>query len=167
MKAGVIDELLSPSKGRSFGPDQCEEKQSDFFCAAMDRTLAAELKAGVIERFYSLAGCVLSLKFAGDMLVRGFAPALAHLEISPTCPDATFHIWDSKSTGTDMVPPPCPQGCFTSRGDIWSMGSPRFKAAYLWTEYALNLFDTVTRTGIYWTRGGFRMPYWAEASPLR
>jgi hypothetical protein len=167
MKAGVI-ELQSLSKRQSFGPDQSEDKQRDFFCAAMDRTLAAELKAGVIERFYSLAGCVLSLKFAGDMLARCFAPALAHLEIPPTSyPDATFHIWDSKSTGTDMVPPPCPQGCFTSRGDIWSMGSPRFKSAYLWSEYALTLFDTVTSTGMYWTRGGVPLPNWAEASPLR
>jgi len=165
MKAGV--ELQRLSKRQSFGPDQSEDKQRDFFCTAMDRTLAAELKAGVIERFYSLAGCVLSLKFAGDMLARCFAPALAHLEIPPTpYPDAAFHIWDSKSTGTEMIPPPCPQGCFTSRGDIWSMGSERFKSAYLWSEYALNLFDTVTATGIYWTRG-MPLPYWAEASPLR
>jgi hypothetical protein len=49
MKAGV--ELQRLSKRQSFGPDQSEDKQRDFFCAAMDRTLAAELKAGVIERF--------------------------------------------------------------------------------------------------------------------
>src|SRR5262245_16174499 len=113
MKAGVI-ELQSLSKQQSFGPDQSEDKQRDFFCAAIDRSLTAELKAVVVERFFSLAGFVLSLKFAGDTLSRSFAPALAHLEIPPnSCPDAVIHIWDSKSTGTDMLPPPCPQGCFT------------------------------------------------------
>ena len=167
MEAGVI-ELQSLSKQQSFGPDQSEDTQRAFFCAALDRSLTAELKAGIIERFFALGGCVLNLKFAGDMLARCFVPALAHLEVPPTsCPDAVIHIWDSESTGTDMLPPPCPQDCFTNRGDIWSMGSPRFKSAYLWSEYALNLFDTVTATGMYWTQRAAPLPYWAKASPLR
>jgi len=47
------------------------------------------------------------------------------------------------------------------------MRSARFKSAYLWSEYALNLFDTVTATGMYWTQGAAPLPYWAKASPLR
>ena len=149
-------------------PGQSEDEQCAFFHAALDRTLTAEAKAGIIERHFALAGFVLSLKFAGDALARCFIPALAHLEVPWTsCPDAVFHIWDSESTGTDMVPPPCPRGCFTSRGDIWTMGSPRFKSAYLWSEYALNLFDTITATGVYWTQAAEPLPYWAKASPLR
>ena len=66
-----------------------------------------------------------------------------------------------------MVPPPCSRGCFTNRGDIWTMGSQRFRSAYLWSEYALSLFDTVTATGIYWTQAADPLPYWAKASPLR
>jgi len=97
-----VIELQSLSKQQSFGPDQSEDTQRAFFCAALDRSLTAELKAGIIERFFALGGCVLNLKFAGDMLARCFVPALAHLEVPPTsCPDAVIHIWDSESTGTD------------------------------------------------------------------
>ncbi len=149
-------------------PGQSEDEQCAFFHAALDRTLTAEAKAGIIERHFALAGSVLSLKFAGDALARCFIPALAHLEVPWTsCPDAVFHIWDSELTGTDMVPPPCSRGYFTSRGDIWTMGSRRFKSAYLWSEYALNLFDTITATGVYWTQAAEPLPYWAKASPLR
>ena len=102
------------------------------------------------------------------MLARWFIPALAHLEVPLTSrTDAVFHIWDSESTGVDMSPPPCSRGCFTHRGDIWTMGSQRFKSAYLLGEYALNLFDTVTATGVYWTQAAERLPSWAKSSPMR
>ena len=167
---GVI-ELQRPEKKlrHPSGPfHKSEDEQRAFFHAALDRTLAAEAKAGTIERCFALAGFVLSVKFAGDMLAQSIIPALAHLETPPTSrPDAVFHIWDSELTGTDMSPPPFPRGCFTSRGDIWTMRSRRFKSAYLWSEYALNLFDTVTATGVYWTQAAAPLPYWAKASPLR
>jgi hypothetical protein len=66
-----------------------------------------------------------------------------------------------------MVPPPFTQGCLTGRGDIWTMESRRFRSAYLWSEYALNLFDSTAATGIYWTPSPAPLPYWAKASPLR
>jgi hypothetical protein len=155
--------------GRSSGPPQrTEGEQRAFFNAALDRSLAAEASTGIVERCFALAGFVLSLKFAGDALARCFTPALAHLEVPLTTrPDAVFHIWDSESTGTAMVPPSCAHGCFTSRGDIWTMGSQRFKSAYVWSEFALNLFNTDTATGVYWTQAAEPLPNWAKASPLR
>lgn len=164
-----MSELQSRAKLRqSCGPDQSENDQADYFCAALERALTAESKTEIIERFFAVSNFVLSLRFAGDSLARSFTPALAHLEVSPvSCPDAVFHIWDSESTSTDMLPPPCSRGCFTSRGDIWTMASQRYKSAYLWSEYALNLFDNVTATGMYWTPAAATLPYWATASPLR
>ena len=164
----MIELQGSPRLRQSSGPDQPEDSQSEYFYAALDRSLTAEAKAGVVEHFIELAGSVLSLKFAGDTLARSLIPALAHLTVPPTsCPDAVFHIWDSELTGTDMLPPPCTHGCFTNRGDIWTMGSRRYKSAYLWSEYALNLFDIVTATGVYWTQTAAVLPYWATAAPLR
>jgi len=145
-----------------------EEAQGSFFHAALERSLAAEAKAETIERHFSIAGYAICLRFAGKTLAESFSPALAHLAVPPAShPDAVFHIWDSQSTGIEMIPPPCSRGCFTSRGDIWTMGSQRFRSAYLWSEFALNLFDTRTATGIYWTQGTSPLPYWAKASPLR
>ena len=97
--------------------DRPESEQRAYFHAALERAIAAESKAGTVERFFSLAGSVLNLKFAGDSLAGAFTPALAHLEIAPTAyPDAVFHIWDSESTGMEMVPPPTSRGCFTKSG---------------------------------------------------
>jgi hypothetical protein len=153
---------------QSCSPDRPESEQRAYFHAALERAIAAESKAGTVERFFTLAGSVLNLKFAGDSLAGAFTPALAHLEIAPTAyPDAVFHIWDSESTGMEMVAPPTSRGCFTSRGDIWTMGSERYKSAYIWSEYALSLFDTVTATGVHWTPAATTLPYWAMASPLR
>jgi GT2 family glycosyltransferase len=167
-----VTELQRPARpGQSSGaPHRSEDEQRAFFHAALDRTLAAEAKAGSIERCFALADFVVSFKFVGGALTQCFTPALAHLEVPPSRrSDAVFYIWDSESTGTDMLPPPCSHGCFTSRGDIWTMGSQRFKSAYLWSEYALNLFDTLTATGVYWTQAATEslLPYWAKASPLR
>ena len=153
----------------AFGaPQLSEEDQGSFFHAVLERSLAAEARAGTVELHFSIAGYVICLRFAGKTLAECFSPALAHLAVPGTSrPDAVFHIWDSQSTGVEMIPPPCPHGCFTSRGDIWTMGSQRFRSAYLWSEFALNLFDTQTATGVYWTQGTSPLPYWAKASPLR
>lgn len=155
-------------RGTPTGPAQPEAAQRDFFAAALERTATAEARAGVVERRFAIAGAVLGLRFAGAPLMRRFAPALAHLETAAPGPaDATIHVWDSRSTGVAMADAPVAAGCFTSRGDIWSMASTRFRSAYLWSEHALALFDTATATGLYWAAAPDPMPYWAEASPLR
>ena len=149
-------------------PHRTEEEQSAFFRAALDRSTAAEAKAGTVERWFELAGFVLRIVFAGNGLVECFVPALAHLEVPAAGrADAVFHVWDSESTGVEMVEPLVTQECFTHRGDIWTMTSQRIKSAYLWSEYALNLFDTETATGIYWAQAAGPLPYWAKAAPLR
>lgn len=149
-------------------PDQQEDKQRDFFHAVLDRSLTAEAKATTVDRFIEVAGFVLNLKFAGDALAQSFGPALAHLEVCASAsPDAVFHVWDSESTGTEMLPSPFTHGCFTNRGDIWTMGSNLYRSAYSWTEYALSLFDAITATGVYWAHAATALPSWAVAAPLR
>ena len=163
-------ELQKPAKLRhSFGPfNRSEDEQRAFFHAALERAQEAETKAGTIERCFAVAGFLFNVKFAGNMLAQWFTPALAHLEVPLTSrADAVFHIWDSESTGIDMLPPPCSRGCFTHRGDIWTMGSQRYKSAYLLGECALNLFDTATATGMYWTQTAELLPSWAKSSPMR
>ena len=165
-----MTELQKAAKLRhSFGPfNRSEDEQRAFFHAALERAQEAETKAGTIERCFAVAGFLFNVKFAGNMLAQWFTPALAHLEVPLTSrADAVFHIWDSESTGIDMLPPPCSRGCFTHRGDIWTMGSQRYKSAYLLGECALNLFDTATATGVYWTQTAELLPSWAKSSPMR
>ena len=149
-------------------PLKSEDEQRAFFEASLNCALTAEAKAGPLERWFEIAGGTLRICFAGERLVECFTPALAHLEIAAKPhADAVIHVWDTESTGVAMVPPICPAQHFSSRGDIWSMASRRFKSNFLWSEGAVALMDVRTATGVYWAHSASVLPFWAKASPLR
>ncbi|MDD2723759.1 MAG: glycosyltransferase [Methylovulum sp.] len=145
-----------------------EAVQQTFFDQVLNCALLAEQRAGAVVRHLQLAGTFIRVVYAGDTLYRLFSPALAHLEAEiPNLPDITFHIWDSISTQIDMPPPPVPQHCFTDRGDIWGMNSPRIRTAFHWIECSVNLMDLEQKEAVYWVKDASTIPYWCEASPLR
>jgi len=149
-------------------PQKTEAEQLDFFERCYERFLKAKASAGEINHFYRIGGTTVCLKFAGDNLVSHLTPALEHLRIQECDPpDVTLCIWDSNSTATEMVPPPCGWDCFTDRGDIWGFNSRRIKTAFHWIENSVNLMDLETNTGIYWVQTAETLPYWVHASPLR
>ena len=149
-------------------PLRSEMEQQAFFAAALERSLSAEERAGVVARDILIAGSRLRLMFSGESLYREFMPALAHLEVPPTtAANIAIHIWDSESTGIAMVNPICRHECFTRRGDIWGLASERIRSAFHWVEGSVNLLDFESRIGIYWVPTAVTLPYWAKASPLR
>lgn len=149
-------------------PPQSEATQLAFFQAALACALAAEQQVGTLSLHLDVAGTRVELRFAGDTLLTCFAPALAHLQVAADRPaDVVLHIWDSASTGIAMISPPCPKSCFTDRGDIWGMDSPRIKSAFHWIECSVNLLDLEQRVGLYWVQSADALPYWTKASPLR
>ena len=149
-------------------PLKSEAAQQAFFQRGLDCALAAEAKAGIVERWFQVAGAVLCVRFAGQGLLDCLTPALAHLAIPPAArADAVFHVFDSASTGVEMVPPICSHDHFTGRGDIWSMLSRRFRSAFLGAEIAVALMDVERATGVFWFRSADGLPYWAKASPMR
>ncbi len=149
-------------------PLRSEMEQQAFFAAALERSLDAEARRGVVSCDILIAGSRLRLIFSGESLYREFMPALAHLEVPATAAaNVAIHIWDSESTGVAMVDPICRHECFTRRGDIWGMASERIRSAFHWVEGSVNLLDFGSRVGIYWVPTAARLPYWAKASPLR
>src|SRR5712692_6905257 len=128
-----------------------EAAQVAFFDEVLQRALDAERAAGPLSRQLELAGTRVELVFAGERLARRFLPALAHLIEEPArAPDVTFHVWDSRSSGIAMLPPPCKRDCFTDRGDIWGMASDRIKSAFHWSEFSLSLMDLERRQAVFW-----------------
>lgn len=149
-------------------PRQSEARQAAFFDDVLRRSAMAEARAGLVEYFFEVAETIVRIVFAGESLARHFVAALSHLEVAPTSdPNATFHVWDSASTGVAMAAPPCSHDAFTDRGDIWGMDSRRIRSAFHWIECSVNLLNTDTRTGIYWVQTADTLPYWTKASPLR
>jgi hypothetical protein len=149
-------------------PRRSEAEQVTFFDRVLGQALKAEERSGAIDYFLDIAGRTVRLRFAGNGLARHLIAALAHLCVVPTEQvDATFHIWDTETTGVTMLPPPCSHDCFTDRGDIWGLDSLRIRSAFHWIEFSLNLFDTANNTGVFWVETARTLPYWTKASPLR
>jgi hypothetical protein len=149
-------------------PRRSEAEQVAFFERVLGQALLAEERVGVVEHYLEVAGATLRLRFAGDGLARYLSGALAHLFVAPVeHADATFHIWDSETTAVTMPPPPCKPDCFTDRGDLWGLDSPRIRSAFHWIECSVNLFDAATNTGVFWVETARTLPYWTKASPFR
>ncbi|WP_157219960.1 glycosyltransferase [Flavisphingomonas formosensis] len=148
-------------------PELTEAEQLAFFDGTVDRAFAAQAKAGSVTHHIAIAGIVIRLVFAGERLEREFLPALGHLKVAAADPDATFHIWDTTSTGIDMIRPPAPMTAFTDRGDIWGMSSSRIRSAFHWSEYSVCALDLDRGIGTYWVEDAERLPYWAKSSPMR
>jgi hypothetical protein len=160
---------LAAPPHRSDTPERSEEDQRAFFNAAMDRCLQAEGRAGPIRRKIDLAGTHVELVFAGERLVAACMAALAHLIEPPDDGPAavTIHVWDSSSTGVEMVAPLWTSACFTDRGDIWGMNHPRLRSAFHYYDFSLNLLDLDSRTGMFWVRSADQLPDWTLAAPFR
>ena len=155
---------------RTDTPDRSEAEQRAFFDAVLARALTAEARVGARVHCYDLDGVNIRIVFAGPELEQVLTDALAHLEIvddPDRDADATFHVWDSASTGVEMAPPPCGQECFTERGDIWGMRAGRTRVAFHWSEFAVALAQQDLRCCVHWVADAGSIPYWGRASPLR
>ena len=149
-------------------PPKSEAEQVAFFDEAMSRFRDATDRVERVVVHLDVADTLVRLEFAGPQLVPHFLPALSHLVVEAHREaDVTFCLWDSESTGVDMIPPPCPWECFTDRGDIWGMTSDAVRSAFHWIECSLNLFHVERRQALYWVQSDAGLPFWAKASPLR
>ncbi|PYM09402.1 MAG: hypothetical protein DMD82_00290 [Candidatus Rokuibacteriota bacterium] len=150
------------------GKHKPEAEQVAFFEGVHDRFRSAAERAGRVHHDLRIAGATVRLAFAGESLVPFFTRALAHLRIDPVeTPDATICLWDTKSTGVGMLPPPCDRDRFSDRGDLWGFHSRRIKTAFHYHDFSVNVFDHERNTGIYWVQNAQLLPYWTLASPLR
>ncbi len=153
---------------RADSPPMSEAEQAAFFAETLARAHQAEARAGVRERFIAVADTTVRLVFAGEALERALYRAVAHLSVEATAaPDATFHVWDTEASGVEAPPAPCGRDCYTDRGDICGMTSARWRSAFHWAEFSLNLMDTATGEAVYWVRTPGTLPYWTRASPFR
>lgn len=149
-------------------PELDEDTQRAFFDQALQCAIVAEARAGALLQDIEIAGVCIRLSFAGPRLMTEFLPALGHLMVPRRDhPDAILHIWDSRSTGVEMVRPPSAMNAFTSRGDIWGMTSKRFRSAFHWSEYSVCVLDSESGIGAYWVDTAEALPYWAKSSPMR
>jgi len=83
-----------------------EAEQIAFFDAVQQQFERATTATSLVRLDFRIAGSVVRTELAGPALVPFFTRALAHLRIDDVAePDVTIRLWDSHSTGVEMVKP--------------------------------------------------------------
>lgn len=144
-----------------------EDAQADFFTATAARyeRAAARFEERVA---IALADVCIELRFASEALREIMLPAIRHLRIADDAEcGLTIRLWDQATSGIPAPAPPFDKKRFTDRGDIWGFNSQRFRLAFHYGEFSVNLFDRRSGQGYYWVEDPARLPYWTHAAPLR
>jgi GT2 family glycosyltransferase len=145
-----------------------EDDQRAFCEDARVRWGRAAAASGEVGRTYEIAGTVVRLRFAGEALLPYLTPALAHLRAaSDARADLDVLLWDTRTTGVAMAPPPCPERSFTERGNVWGLENERVRFGFQWGEFSVSLFDVASSTALFWVADAARLPFWTHAAPLR
>jgi len=139
-----------------------------FHREARDRAELALNAAPARERWLSVAGHAVLLRFAGPSLEWLLMPALEHLAAGPNGSAAlTVTLFDAASTGISPPPPPWDAAGQGPRGVIEGYNSHRLRTVYQPGADVLLLYNSDERSGIYWTPDHRRVPYWECSFPLR
>jgi len=134
--------------------------------AAAERALAT---AGRVDRVFSIAGLSARFSFCGPALVSALTRAMTHLSttLGDGEPSLTLTLWDSRSTGVDMPPPPWSADDYIRRGEIRDFHDGVHYIAFSIRGTILVLFNAETRRGLFWTRDADGLPIYERAAPCR
>jgi len=129
---------------------------------------AEQAASGPIDRFYTMGGYTIRLRFAGPALTQFITPALEHLAVEPGLASAlTICLWDSASTRTKMPPPPWSADDYIARGEVRGYNDDRMYTAFHLGSGTLSMLDTRLNLALYWIRDASRIPYYEKGFPLR
>jgi len=126
-------------------------------------------RVGAIDVDVRIAGRVVRLSFAGDALVAHLTGAFRHVtlpasEVGLVEPDLVLRVWDSRSTGTPLPPPPWSWDRYCTRGDIDGFNTATVHTAY---AGALNVFDRSTGDASWWVPDAAAIGAHEPGAPLR
>jgi hypothetical protein len=138
---------------------------------------AEQAAGGSIDRFYTIGGRTVCLRFAGTALIPYLTPALSHLATEPTsAPALTICLWDQASTDIKM---PLLLSSFMrslsgawwvhvdSRGEMKGYNSDRIRAVFHPGPNILSMLDVQKNLAVYRVEEASQLPYYERGSPLR
>jgi hypothetical protein len=129
---------------------------------------AVEAGAEAVERHYEIGGHLLRVRFASPRLEGTLGPALEHLAArSDGRPELTALVWDSRSGGVPLPPPPWTALRYFERGNVRGYLDGRFALALDRSTGVFTAVDNSRRIAIYWTPDGDHLPYYEQAAPMR
>jgi len=112
------------------------------------------------------------LRFAGAAMAAKVLPAWAHLiEANGSGPaDLTVYLWDTKSTGVAMVPPPWPvgtDGVMGAGNAIAGAAADGLRATFRGDNGLLTVLDIEAGVAVVWLRDAAGIDRHESAAPLR
>ncbi len=120
-----------------------------------------------VERRFEVAGGLVRVRGPRALRLEELCSAFAHLTNGDTDDAAALdlRVYDSSSA----PPPGMPFAPYqlTARGEIHRFDSERFRVAFRFGEYTLNVYDRERRLALVWTRDASRLPVWYRAAPFR
>ncbi|HEX9829651.1 MAG TPA: hypothetical protein VGB10_05515 [Bacteroidota bacterium] len=136
---------------------------------AISRSLKeAQSNAGeIIDRYYTIAGKTIRLRFAGPALIPYVTRALEHSSVEPVAqPDLTINVWDSASTRSKIPDIAWFKSYRQGTGVILSVREGSHCMAYQSNTGVLSFLDIAETTGYYWVADAKRLPYYEVARPM-
>ncbi len=129
---------------------------------------AVKAAGGAIENFYDMGGGFkIRLCFAGSAMVPLITRALSHLKSRPDpCSHLTICLWDSRSTGIDIPPPPWSQDDYLMRGEIGGYYDEHIFTHYDLYTGILSMLDLRQNIALYWLRDAKEFFYFETGAPL-
>lgn len=119
---------------------------------------------GPVDRYYSINGQIIRLRFAGPALISQLTPALAHLATHRSeTPSLTICIWDNASTSTPR--PQLPPVRTTPRGDIPDYSDDRIHTHI--GDGFISVLDAARGLAVYSCRDAAQLPLYERGAPLR
>jgi hypothetical protein len=162
-----------PATGREPGRDA---NQTFFHLIQAIHNQAARKAGGYEDRYFSIGGRSVRMRFAGGVIAGLLTPALAHTAVPVVeAPELTVLLWDDASTGTGL--PVALARYFDSLGEWWKHLGPRGEIRQrtderFWSAFHLgpNIFSILDREkslAMYWVQRAESLPYYEIGSPLR
>jgi hypothetical protein len=148
---------------------QVEDPFAAQFVEALRRRFRRAVRSAgcAVERFISVGGHTVRLRFAGPVLVSHVFPAFEHLvvEAEPN-PALSVNLWDSASTGEAFPTPPWDVEDYVAAGEAWGFNDGRFSTISHPTHHTFSLLDRQRDEAIYWVHRADRFPQHEAGSPL-
>jgi hypothetical protein len=117
------------------------------------------------DRSVDIAGHAAALRFAGPALARGILPALSHLGDAGRA-GLIIRLWDLKSTGVLLPPPPWDALAYRERGNTRAFHDTRFSLSYDRRTDVFSAVDLAQDRAVYWTRDAEALPNYTSAAPM-
>ncbi|HXJ83221.1 MAG TPA: hypothetical protein VMS64_31615 [Candidatus Methylomirabilis sp.] len=144
------------------------EALNGFFDDAEAAFTDAVARAGKsVERHVEVARHPLRLRFAGAPLADAMMPALRHLETPPATPSLTVLVWDLRSTGVGLRPPPWAALPYFERANMRGFRDDRFVLVYDRGTRAFSAVDNVEGRAVHWKDDAECVSFTERAAPLR